>query len=373
MTHEFGARGRGEDNAIAAAGRFCDCPIADVSEFGRGNVNDTFLVEPAGEHKPFVLQRLNTHVFRRPQLVMRNLRVLSDHVLRRMETFDPEQGRRWEIPRILLTPDLSDHWIDSSGSFWRAMSFIEGAESIDSVRDEVHAREVGWAVGTFHSLIRDLPAGKLSDTLEGFHVTPLYLGRYDQVLAAAKPSLSPEVRFCIDFINSRRALAQVLEGARARGALGLRPIHGDPKANNILIDAKTRRAVAIIDLDTVKPGLLHYDIGDCLRSSCNPGGEDGGEGDVRFDPDLCRAVLQGYYSAAGEFLAPVEREFIFDAVRLIAFELGMRFFTDHLEGNPYFKVAREGHNLARALVQFRLTASIESQETVIRRIVKEMG
>ncbi len=373
MTNQFSASGRGKDFAMEAAGRFCDCPIADVSEFGRGNVNDTFLVRPAEEGKPFILQRLNRHVFRQPELVMRNLRIFSDHVLNRMENFPLGEGRRWEISRIILTTDLKDHWIDPFGSFWRAMSFIEGAESIDSVQDEEHAREVGWALGTFHSLIRDLPAEKLSDTLEGFHVTPLYLQRYDEVLAGSKPGASPEILFCYDFINSRRDLAQVLESARAQGMFGLRPIHGDPKANNILIDTTTRRAIAMIDLDTVKPGLIHYDIGDCLRSSCNPAGEDAVDGEARFDLDLCRAVLRGYFSSAGEYLTPVEREYIFDAARLIAFELGLRFFTDYLVGNLYFKVAYEGHNLARALVQFRLAASIESQESAIRRIIKELG
>ena len=232
---------------------------------------------------------------------------------------------------------------------------------------------MGWALGTFHALVDDLPAEMLADTLDGFHVTPLYLRRYDEVLAAKEPAASPEVRFCMDFIRARRGLAEVLEKAIRRGVLRLRPIHGDPKANNILIDTKTRRAVAIVDLDTVKPGLLHYDIGDCLRSSCNPAGEEAGDGEaVEFDTDLCRAVLAGYFSAAGNFLTPQDREYIFDAVRLIAFELGLRFFTDHLEGNVYFKVGREEQNLARALVQFRLAASIESLERSIRRIIREM-
>lgn len=373
MANQFSARGGGRENVNAAAGRFNGGgPIADVREFGNGNVNDTFLVTPGGAQKPFILQRLNTRVFQRPDLVMQNLGVFSAHALKRLEDYPLGPGRRWEIPRILITPDLMDHWIDPSGSFWRAMSFIEGAESVDTVHDLEHAEEIGRAVGIFHSLVRDLPAEKLADTLEGFHVTPEYLRRYDSVLAARKPALSSDMRFCTDFINSRRGLAQVLEDAKARGVLALRPIHGDPKANNILIDAKTRQAVAIVDLDTVKPGLLHYDIGDCLRSSCNPWGEDAGEGEARFEPDLCRAVLRGYFSAGGKFLTRTDREYIFDAVRLIAFELGLRFFTDYLEGNVYFKVAGEEQNLARALVQFQLAASIEAQEGVIRRLIREM-
>jgi hypothetical protein len=128
-----------------------------------------------------------------------------------------------------------------------------------------------------------------------------------------------------------------------------------------------------VDLDTVKPGLVHYDIGDCLRSGCNPLGEETDQWEkVQFDPDLCKAILKGYLSTAREFLTANDFSYIFDSIRLIAFELGLRFFTDYLEGNIYFKSRYPGHNLARALVQFKLTESIESQETAIRNIVRNV-
>jgi hypothetical protein len=139
------------------------------------------------------------------------------------------------------------------------------------------------------------------------------------------------------------------------------------------MDTATMQAVGIVDLDTVKPGLVHYDIGDCLRSGCNPMGEETGEWEaVYFETDLCRAVLRGYLSTAREFLTENDFDYFFDSVRLIAFELGLRFFTDHLVGDVYFRAKRPGHNLARALVQFRLTESIEAQETVIRNIVRDL-
>jgi hypothetical protein len=139
-----------------------------------------------------------------------------------------------------------------------------------------------------------------------------------------------------------------------------------------MIDTTTGQAVSIVDLDTVKPGLVHYDIGDCLRSCCNLMGEETGQWErVHFDPDLCKAILQNYLSMARKFLTENDFDFIYDSIRLIAFELGLRFFADYLEGNIYFKVRRPEHNLARALVQFKLTESIESQETVIRNIILE--
>ena len=161
--------------------------------------------------------------------------------------------------------------------------------------------------------------------------------------------------------------------AKARDRLKLRPIHGDPKVNNVMIDTGTGHAIGIVDLDTVKPGLVHYDIGDCIRSCCNTAGEETENWeDVRFEPDLCRAILQGYFSMARDFLTEGDYEYLYDAIRLIAFELGLRFFTDYLEGNVYFKVRHSEHNLLRALVQFKLAESIESRAGSIRAIIEDM-
>ncbi|MFC1522997.1 phosphotransferase enzyme family protein [Elusimicrobiota bacterium] len=352
--------------------------VTDVREFGNGNINGTFLATlDAGMSGPdtcscFVLQRINTQVFQQPELVMKNMRAVTEHVRGRLERAPLDTGRRWDVPRVLLTQDGQDHWIDSDKAFWRAISFIDAAQSFDSMRDVRHAKEVGYALGMFHTLISDLPVDRLADTLAGFHVTPLYLRHYNEVAAKHSGGLSPEKNYCLQFVKDRSAWAHVLEDARARGRLGLRPIHGDPKINNIMIDNDTGHAVSIVDLDTVKPGLVHYDIGDCLRSGCNPLGEETDLWEtVRFEPDFCRAILQGYLLMAREFLTGDDHEYLYDAIRLIAFELGLRFFTDHLEGNVYFKAKHSSHNLARALVQFKLAESIESQESAIRSIIRD--
>ncbi|MCP4681770.1 MAG: aminoglycoside phosphotransferase family protein, partial [Desulfobacterales bacterium] len=167
-----------------------------------------------------------------------------------------------------------------------------------------------------------------------------------------------------------RKWATVLERAKDQAELFLRPIHGDPKINNIMIDETTEQAISVIDLDTVKPGLIHYDIGDCLRSCCNPLGEETDDlENIRFDTGLCRVILQGYVSEANSFLSKNDYLYFYDAIRLIAFELGLRFFADYLAGNVYFKVKHREHNLLRALVQFKLTENIESQEADIRMII----
>jgi Ser/Thr protein kinase RdoA (MazF antagonist) len=363
------------ENLVAAVDRLKpDGQVIDIQEYGSGNVNDTFLVtlDREGE-KHFILQRINTRVFCRPELVTRNMRILTEHVRARLQRAPVSAGRRWEVPRLLLTRDGQDHWVDSSGSFWRALSFIYAARSFDRVKDTEHGSEVGYALGIFHNLISDLPADTLADTLIGFHITPRYLRRYDEVLAQATPPNSLEANYCLRFVAERRACVHLLEDAKAEGRLPLRPIHGDPKVDNIMIDTATGRAVSLVDLDTVKPGLVHYDIGDCLRSCCNPRGEETGRWEeVYFETDLCRAILEGYLALARGFLTEDDYEYLYDAIRLIAFELGLRFFTDYLEGNVYFKVRHREHNLARALVQFKLVESIESQETTIRAMIQKM-
>jgi Ser/Thr protein kinase RdoA (MazF antagonist) len=348
--------------------------ILDILEYGHGNVNDTFLVTVAAAgDQHFILQRLNLHVFRRPELVMENLRTVGDQVRRRLALAPLGAGRRFEVPRVLLTREGRDHVIDPGGSFWRALSFIDAAETFDTIKDTGHAQEVGYALGRFHNLLSDLSPDHLSDTLPGFHITPGYLAHYDEVLERRGARPSPEVNYGLGFVAERRALAPVLENARAQGRLRLRPIHGDPKVNNVMLDTATGQAVGLVDLDTVKPGLVHYDIGDCLRSGGNPRGEETGDWEmVRFEPELGRAILTGYLSQAQDFLTENDYAYLYDAIRLLAFELGLRFFADYLAGNVYFKARHPEHNLVRAMVQFKLTESIESQAAAIRAIIRDL-
>jgi Ser/Thr protein kinase RdoA (MazF antagonist) len=272
-----------------------------------------------------------------------------------------------------LTGEGRDHVIDPGGSFWRALSFIDAAETFDTVKDIGHAQEVGYALGRFHHLLSDLSPDRLADTLPGFHITPGYLTHYDEVLERRGARPSPGVHYGLGFVAGRRALAPVLEDARAQGRLRPRPIHGDPKVNNVMLDTTTGQAAGMVDLDTVKPGLVHYDIGDALRSGCNPRGEETGDWEmVRFEPELCRALLQGYHSQARDFLTEPDYAYLYDAIRLLAFELGLRFFTDYLAGNVYFKARHPEHNLVRALVQFKLTESIESQAASLSAIIRDL-
>jgi len=346
---------------------------ADVREYGAGNINDTYLITTAAGRR-FVLQRINRRVFKHPEWIMSNIRVYSEHVAARLTVEGDTLDRRWETPQIVPADDGRDYVLDTEGGFWRALTFIEGARTYAKIQDPHHAHEVGYALGRFHHLISDLDAGRLYDTLEGYHITPRYLAHHDAVVARGDFARSPEVEYGLHFVETRRDVFSVLEDAKQQGRLRLRLAHGDPKVDNVMIDDVTRQAVGLIDLDTIKPGLVQYDIGDCLRSGCNPLGEETEDiAAVYFDMDLCQAILQGYLPLVRGFYTVNDYTYLYTATRLLALEQGLRFFTDYLEGNVYYKVKHAQQNLTRALVQFKLVESIEAQEADIRAAGEERG
>jgi Ser/Thr protein kinase RdoA (MazF antagonist) len=353
------------------AARFdLDGDVLDVRPYGHGLINDSFVVTTAAGRRA-ILQRINRRVFPRPEWIMENLRTLVDHVQR----LEPAPGARdLRLPRILVTRDGEDYVIDRDGGFWRALGFIENTRSFETVTNTAQAEEVGFALGRFHALVRDLDPARMHQTLPGFHNAPGYFTGF--LRACARPRIvaaSRELLYCLAFVEARWDLTRVLETARRDGRLALRVVHGDTKLNNFLFDAASGRAVSLIDLDTVQPGLIHYDIGDCLRSCANPAGESPAElGAVRFDLAIGRALLKSYVAETRHFLTPEDYRRLYDAIRLIPLELGLRFLTDYLEGDRYFKTERPGQNLYRARVQFALVTDIERQEAEIRALVTEL-
>jgi Ser/Thr protein kinase RdoA (MazF antagonist) len=343
--------------------------ILSATRFGSGKINDTFLV--VTREGKFILQRLNPVVFLQPELVMHNLRTIEAHITGRIRADVSLRDRRWEVPAVISTRSGRDLFQDEEGKSWRAITFIDHAEAYETLRNPSHAQQSGWALGRFHRLLHDLPVEKLHDTLPGFHVTPGYLKRLEAAAAGPRQRAraGKKVADCLDFVARRKNVAGVLEDALKRGEIQRQVVHGDPKVSNILMDSSTAEAIGLVDLDTVKPGLIHYDIGDCLRSCCNPVGEEAETAEVYFDPEICRLVLQGYLKEAANFVSTAGLNFFYDAIRLIPLELGIRFLTDHLEGDTYFKIDHPGQNLERALVQFHLCRSIEEQEGEIRAII----
>jgi Ser/Thr protein kinase RdoA (MazF antagonist) len=350
--------------------------VAKIMPLGNGLINDTYLV--ATQSSPFVLQRINHVVFPAPEQIMANLTMLNQHVAQKRSA-----SVKLQIPEILKTTDNAPLYRDESGNYWRALSFIadtESIESIESIDNIGNAEQVGFALGHFHRLLSDLNPVLLHDTLPGFHITPEYLKHYHQVLqqpvkpATAKDGGSVAIgrepmrqnRYCADFIARFQHIADDLEAAGQQGLLSLRIIHGDPKLNNFLFDRHSKKIVSIIDLDTVKPGLVHYDIGDCLRSCCYISEP------VGFDLDICAALLQSYLTEAGVFFTEHDYHYLYPAIRLIPFELGIRFYTDYLEGDRYFKVTEPKQNLQRAINQFQLCESIMAQESAIKGLISQL-
>ncbi len=354
--------------------------LVTVNPTGNGNVNDTYLAifRNTFQEQQVILQRVNKKVFARPDGIMHNLRRLTAHAHPKLEAEADRSDRVWQMPNLIQTHEGTDFFIDEAGDYWRVITKIASATAFDSAQGPEHAAECGAVLGNFHWLVSDLDTREMIDPLPGFHITPRYLEKYDQTLespnACERLHASMEARRMAQFIEDRRSLAAVLQNALSRGELTLRVMHGDPKVNNIMIDDFTGKGTAMIDLDTVSPGLIHYDFGDAVRSISNPVGEEESNlSKVVLDLDLCFAFCKGYLRHARAFLTDADRHYLFDAVRLITFELGLRFFQDYLAGSVYFKTQYPEQNLNRARVQFRLCESIESRERMIRELLDKLA
>lgn len=341
--------------------------IDSLESFGTGNVNDTFLVTMP-RRTQLVLQRINPAVFPEPQLVQHNMRLVTRHLEEKIQN-RPELQDRF-IPLILVNGMDGDAYQSQDRAVWRLMNRIPGI-SCETVNTPSRAEELGRCLGLFHQLLSTLDPTELADTLPGFHNTPAYLARYEKVRTELEQGHDTEIESCYRFIDSRRTLATILDNVPA---LSRCVIHGDPKVANFIFDKNSNKVISLIDLDTVRHGLLLHDLGDALRSCCNPMGESPAAPEqVYFDPALFSSWLKGYFNETELLLTNEDKAHIVQAVRVIAFELGLRFLTDHLEGNHYFKTRFPGHNIFRARVQFQLVQSIEDQLEYLQSIVTRIN
>lgn len=345
--------------------------ILAVTPYGSGHINDTFLtsVETVSGPRRFILQRVNHHVFRRPDQLMENVARVCAHAHLKLSAAGNTDAHRRAL-RLIPTSQDKPWLVDPLGNRWRCYDFIEGATGHDVVRAPAQAEAAAKAFGAFQALLADLPGERLHETIPDFHHTPSRFARFQA--ASAKDShgraaaAGPEIAFAL----ARAHEVGVIVDALRDGTLPERVTHNDTKLNNVLLDDVTQEGVCVIDLDTVMPGSALYDFGDLVRTSTSPAAED--ETDltqVRMQLPMFEALVRGYLAAARGFLTPRERELLPFAGKLITFEIGLRFLTDWLEGDTYFKIKRPSHNLDRCRTQFKLVASIEEQLTAMQEIV----
>lgn len=344
---------------------------------GNGNINDTYLAcyhTRHGVKLEFVHQRLNQKVFKDPSIVLGNMRVVTDHIHDRARDLWEAAGEPFYALRLVPTRTGAEFARDADGQVWRTTNYLSGLTTRDTLQSSADAFQVGKCLAEFHWLVSDLDPGLLGDSLPGFHHTEKYYERFLQAVAGERGQrlllAEPNTRDLIESLQARAELAEVFVSLLRDPHVPMRTVHNDPKINNFMVEPESGRAVCMIDLDTVKAGLLHYDFGDCVRSAANRGGEESRDfGAIGIDLDIFSGLAQGYCALGGSFLKPRERETLVDAVKVLAFELSVRFLTSYLFGDSYFKERYEGNNLNRSRVQFLLLRDIEDQEQVMRRIV----
>jgi Ser/Thr protein kinase RdoA (MazF antagonist) len=341
----------------------------NATPYGSGHINDTFRVtlQDAGRPLSVILQRINTSIFKNPVALMENIERVTAHLASRVGA---EPGSERRVLRLIPERDGKAWHVDENCGFWRAYSFIDGAHSYDSVESTEQAVQAARAFGQFQRLLADLPEPRMHDTIPDFHHTPKRLAALERAIAADTVDRAALANREIEFVMSRSSIVNVLLEA----GLPERVTHNDTKFNNVLLDDVTGEGICVIDLDTVMPGLAAYDFGDMVRTTTSPAQEDERDlGKVTMQFPMFEALVRGYLSTAGDFLTKREKQFLAFSGKLITFETGIRFLTDFLCGDTYFKVHREGHNLDRCRTQFKLVESIEQQEEQMNRLVETMA
>ena len=345
--------------------------VVAAAPHGSGHINDTFAVSvsQAGAPIRYIFQRINHTIFKDVPGLMENILRVTEHQQARLAAAGAPGASRRALT-VVPARDGLPFVQDSHGRWWRAYLFIEGALTHDKIESPAQARAAARAFGEFQRLLADLPGARLRETIPGFHDTPR---RYDAFEAAADADAArraPEAAEEIAFARSRAPLARTLVDLLARGLVPERVTHNDTKLNNVMLDESTGEGVCVIDLDTVMPGLSLYDFGDMVRSATNAAAEDETDlSKVVARGEIFAALAEGFLAGCGASLNAVERAHLVAAGQVMTYEVGLRFLTDHLQGDVYFKIKRPGHNLDRARNQFALLRSLEAQAADFQRIV----
>ena len=352
----------------ALAAYFTTAP-ASCEPYGNGHINDTFLVVA---DRRYILQRMNTVVFPRPEELMENILGVTGHIRAKVS----EAGGDASRCTLNVVPTLAGKpfFCDETGGYWRMYDFVEGTVTYEVVESKEDFRRCAEAFGVFQRQLADYPAEKLHESIVNFHNTPW---RYENLMKAVEKDACgrlAEVQDEVAFAKAREEFAKTLEKARANGTLPLRVTHNDTKLNNILFDAESGAAACVIDLDTVMPGYSVNDFGDSIRFGANTAVEDETDlSKVSLDLELFEAYAEGFLRGCNGSLTETEVELLPVGAMMMTFECGMRFLTDYLEGDVYFKIHREKHNLDRCRDQFALVADMERKLPEMQAIVRRLN
>ncbi len=341
--------------------------LKSFAPYGSGHINDTIsaVFDQAGKDVRYILQRINEQVFRNVPALMENIARVSDHVASKVE---PGDNRR--ALQLIPADSGAPFHRTSSGNCWRLYLFIEGSRTYDELTSSRQAFEAARAFGQFQRLLTDLPAPRLNETIPDFHKTRKRFENLRNAIQADSAGRCREAEREIEFAMNHEDIVDRLLDLAAQGAIPERVTHNDTKINNVMLDDKTGEGICVIDLDTVMPGLSLYDFGDLVRTAVSPAPED--EKDlsrIGVRAEFFEALVRGFADSMGTSLTDAEWENLAFSGRLITLEIGLRFLTDFLQGDVYFKTRDGKHNLQRAQSQFRLVECLKSESNTLDSIV----
>jgi len=333
--------------------------------YGNGHINDTYLVEGRDD---MILQRINTSIFKRPDQVMANIAAVTEHLRRKIIAAGGDPAR--ETLTLIPTVEGKPYYEAPDGDCYRMYRFISGAKSFEKAENPKMFAASAHAFGKFQRMLADFPADQLHEVIPHFHDTPDRLRQFREALERDAVGRAASVQPEIDFVLAHADCVSRVTDAIADGSVPLRVTHNDTKLNNVMLDAVTHEGVCVIDLDTVMPGSMLYDFGDALRFGASTGAEDETDlSKIEFDLTYFEAFTEAFLQELGDSITPRERELLPFSALLLTLECGMRFLTDYLNGDTYFRVHREHHNLDRCRTQFKLVADMETKLDRMAEIV----
>jgi hypothetical protein len=336
-----------------------------------GHINETYSAtyDQGGMRVRYIHQKINQTVFKDPDSLMANVMRVTRHLRNKLHEHQARDITR-RCLTIVPTRNGESFYRDRAGECWRNFVFVEGVETFESVQSPQQAYQAGRAFGWFQNLLDDLPGPRLAETIPHFHNTRKRFQALQEAIENdhfnRAQSAKPEIQFAL----GRESVVDVILRAMAAKKIPERVTHNDTKFNNVMLDTVTGEAMCVVDLDTVMPGCALYDFGDMVRTTTSPTLEDEPDlSKVRMQIAMFKKLAEGYLSTAGQFLTKTEKSYIAFSGKLITFTIGLRFLTDYLAGDTYFRIHRPGHNLDRCRTQFKLVESIEGQEEEMQRFV----